>query len=214
MKKLSQSISVFLFPVQLFIEDMELLEKVYKENCESCTIRTEEYELESIEELKKLDIKTFSWVEFNSQNPYISLVISSVHTMIYSSEHDVKSTGIITKLKDILTSRRSPFIYSVSTWSWIIGGCTIILMFLSFQNFILSNTTVSYTVLGLELLSLIVQAFLLKFGNAKFSVVYLKSKNDKSNFFIEHKNLFIAGVITLIVQLLFLWIKQSIFIGV
>jgi len=214
MKKLSQSISVFLFPVQLFIEDMELLEKVYKENCESCTIRTEEYELESIEEFKKLDIKTFSWVEFNSQNPYISLVISSVHTMIYSSEHDVKSTGIITKLKDILTSRRSPFIYSVSTWSWIIGGCTIILMFLSFQNFILSNTTVSYTVLGLELLSLIVQAFLLKFGNAKFSVVYLKSKNDKSNFFTEHKNLFIAGVITLIVQLLFLWIKQSIFIGV
>lgn len=214
MKKLSQSISIFLSPVQLFIEDMELIEKVYKDNCESCTICTEEYELESIEELKQLDVKTFSLVEFNSQHPYISLVISSAHTMIYSSAHDVKSTGIVTKIENILTSRRSPFIYSVSTWSWIIGGCTIILMFLSFQDFISSNETVICTVQGLELLSLMVQVFLLKFGNAKFTVVYLKSKNDKSNFFIEHKNLFIAGVITLIVQLLFLWIKERMFIGV
>jgi len=214
MKKLSQSISIFLSPVQLFIEDMELLEKVYKDNCESCTICTEEYELESIEELKQLDVKTLSLVEFNSRNPYISLVISSAHTMIFTLEHDVKSTGIVTKLKDILTSRRSPFIYSVSTWSWIIGGCTIILMLLSFQDFILSNTTVSCTVLGLELISLIVQLFLLKFGNAKYPVVYLKSTNDKSNLFIEHKNLFIAGVITLIVQLLILWIKERMFIGV
>ncbi|MEJ6487908.1 hypothetical protein N0Y54_42980 [Nostoc punctiforme UO1] len=213
MKKLSQPISIFLSPVQLFIEDMELLEKVYKDNCESCTICTEEYELESIEELKQLDVKTLSLVELNSRHPYISLVISSEYTMIFSLEHDVKSTGIVTKLKDILTSRRSPFLYSASTWSWIIGGCTIILMFFSFQDFILSNKTVSFTVLGLELLSLIVQAFL-RFGNAKFPVAYLKSKNDKRNFFLEHKNLFIAGVITLIVQLLFLWIKERIFIGV
>jgi hypothetical protein len=126
MKKLSQSISISLSPVKVFIEDIELIEKIYKDNCEFFRIRTEEYELDSVEELKALNIKKYNFVEFTSKQPYINLVISSDSTRIYSSANDINSTGIVLKLKDILKSCRSPFIYSFSTWSWIIQGCTII----------------------------------------------------------------------------------------
>lgn len=53
MKKLPQSIFILLPPVRLFVEDIELIEEIYKINCKSYKIRTEEYEIDCLEELKE-----------------------------------------------------------------------------------------------------------------------------------------------------------------
>lgn len=211
MKRLSKSISIYLLPVKLLIEDMELIEKVYKDNCQAFTILTQEYELDSIEEIKQLDNKKYTLIEITSRNPYIHLVISSDNTKIYSFEDDVNYTGIVTKLKDILKSRRSPFIYSASTWSFIIQVCITILAFLSLPNLLLINETTKYIILCLELILFLIQIFFLKFGAQKFPVVYVKNKTEKTSFLLEHKNLFITGMIALVVQLLVLLVKETIF---
>ncbi|MBD2730493.1 hypothetical protein H6G96_30300 [Nostoc sp. FACHB-892] len=208
---MSKSIFIYLLPVKLLIEDMELIEKVYKDNCQAFTILTQEYELDSIEEIKQLDNKRYTFIEITSRNPYIHLILSSDNTEIYSFEDDVNSTGIVTKLKDILISRRSPFIYSASTWSFIIQICITILAFLSLPNLLLINETTKYTILCLELILFLIQIFFLKFGTKKFPVVYVKNKTDKTSFLLEHKNSFITGVIAFVVQLLVLSVKETMF---
>lgn len=122
MKKLPKSISIFLSPSRLFLNDLELLEEVYKDNCQSYKINTKDYEIDCVEEIKQLGSSKFNFIQINSYNPSVTLTISSDFTEIYSSTNNILSTGIITKLQELLKHRRSPLIYSTSTWSFAIAG--------------------------------------------------------------------------------------------
>ncbi|MEH2043169.1 hypothetical protein, partial [Nostoc sp.] len=95
-------------------------------------------------------------------------------------------------------------------------GSILILGFLNFQDFVKNCKPVyQYLIPILEISLFIVQAFFLKFGFAKFPVLYLEKRVEKNNFFLEHKNqimlLLIGGIVTLTVQILLQYIKNIYF---
>src|SRR4030043_175056 len=107
MRKIKKPISIKIRPIRLFLEDVKEIENVFKEHCETYTILTDDYELESLEELEKIGKEKITGLSFKSSKPDISLNISKNGVSIYSSpdNEDITSTGILSKLKDILSAR-------------------------------------------------------------------------------------------------------------
>ncbi|WP_375496463.1 hypothetical protein, partial [uncultured Nostoc sp.] len=102
MKKLPKQIYASLPSVSLYLKDIEILEEIFKSNCKFYTIVTEEYEFESLEQLKQLEKLDFEEIRFKSQEPQVSLKISSLSTSSFISEDNAISVGILTKIKEIL----------------------------------------------------------------------------------------------------------------
>ena len=118
MKKLEKSISIKIPPVRLFLEDVKAIEEVYKEHFETYEIRTNEFKLDSVEELKDIGKDKLSDLSFSSVDPYAHVKLSEYTAEIYSPRDDVKSTGIIAKLKNILAKRVTPIRY-------LAGNCLV-----------------------------------------------------------------------------------------
>ncbi|MGJ5632048.1 hypothetical protein [Nostoc sp. CALU 1950] len=218
MKKLPKQISVSLPSVSLYLKDIELIEEIFKSNCKSYTIVTEEYEFESVEELKQLESLDFDEIRFKSQDPRVSLNISSLSTSSFISEDNAISTGILTKIKEILEPRVVPSISEISsrraTLNFIVS---IVSLIVYLQNIIIIDVFVKYIILIIQIGSLIVinSNLIFKADKDKITVIIAKDTSKRTNFFLEHKNqirlLIIGGLITLVVQVLVQWIKQKIF---
>ncbi|WP_375477134.1 hypothetical protein [uncultured Nostoc sp.] len=217
MKKLPKHISESLSPVSLYLKDIELIEEIFKINCKSYTILTEEYELDSLEELKQLENLEFYKIRFQSQEPRVSLDISSLSTSIFISEDNAISTGILTKLKKILEPRIVPSVsnnYSLRANLNLM--ITIVSAFLGLQKLIIIDdfTSITISIVLLVLLITINSNLIFKSNADKLPVICTTNQTLKTNFLLEHKNqirlLMIGGLITLVVQVLVQWIKEKI----
>ncbi|AVH68550.1 hypothetical protein [Nostoc sp. 'Peltigera membranacea cyanobiont' N6] len=214
MKKLPKHTYVSLSSVLLYLEDIELIEEVFKKNCKSYTILTEEYEVDSIEELKQIGTLEFDDIRFQSQEPRVTLKISSLSTSIFASEDNAVSTGIVSKLVEILEPRSVPSIYSIRT----ILNCivAIVVILLLFQTTIKLDEIIKVTIVFIQILLgvAINSNFIFKSNTDKRTVLYAKNQTLKTNFFVEYKNqiilLIIGGLITLVVQVLVQWVKEKI----
>lgn len=218
MKKLPKQIYASLPSVSLYLKDIEILEEIFKSNCKFYTIVTEEYEFESLEQLKQLEKLDFEEIRFKSQEPQVSLKISSLSTSSFISEDNAISVGILTKIKEILEPRVVPSISEISSRRATLNFIVSIVSFIAYlQNIIIIDIFVKYIILIIQIGSLIVinSNLIFKADKDKITVIIAKDTSKKTNFFLEHKNqiilLIIGGLITLVVQVLVQWIKQKIF---
>jgi hypothetical protein len=218
MKKLPKQIYASLPSVSLYLKDIEILEEIFKSNCKFYTIVTEEYEFESLEQLKQLEKLDFEEIRFKSQEPQVSLKISSLSTSSFISEDNAISVGILTKIKEILEARVVPSISEISSRRATLNFIVSIVSFIVYlQNIIIIDVFVKYIILIIQIGSLIVinSNLIFKADKDKITVIIAKDTSKKTNFFLEHKNqiilLIIGGLITLVVQVLVQWIKQKIF---
>jgi uncharacterized membrane protein len=217
MKKLEKSIFVNLPPVKLFLEDIEAIEEIYKENCETFEIRTDSYILNSSEELRNLGQEKLNYLYFGSWNPYITLEIEGNSVHIYSGRDDAISIGIVNKIKSILDRRINFLSYFANSWILI-----IILNSINLFLFWLNHTNSKVWVSNTELVNSLIIMFCVFFASTKKSVAYLENSKSKNFFTINRNQFFLlisGGIITFIVQILVqviiqLWIKQKMFNGV
>jgi hypothetical protein len=217
MKKLPKQISASLPSVSLDLKDIELIEEIFKTNCKSYTIYTEEYEFESLEDLKQLESLDFNQIRFQSREPRVTLNISSLYTSSFTSEDDAISTGILIKLKEILEPRIVSTISSIySTRTNLTLIVTIVGFLLVSQNIIIINNITKLTISLIEVVLLIAinRHLIFKSNRDKLPVIITNNPSLKNNFFLEHKNqiklLMIGGLITLVVQVLVQLIKEKI----
>ncbi len=217
MKKLPKQISASLPSVSLDLKDIELIEEIFKTNCKSYTIYTEEYEFESLEDLKQLESLDFNQIRFQSREPRVTLNISSLYTSSFTSEDDAISTGILSKLKEILEPRIVSTISSIySTRTNLTLIVTIVGFLLVSQNIIIINNITKLTISLIEVVLLIAinRHLIFKSNRDKLPVIITNNPSLKNNFFLEHKNqiklLMIGGLITLVVQVLVQLIKEKI----
>jgi hypothetical protein len=217
MKKLPKQISASLPSVSLDLKDIELIEEIFKTNCKSYTIYTEEYEFESLEDLKQLESLDFNQIRFQSREPRVTLNISSLYTSSFTSEDDAISTGKLSKLKEILEPRIVSTISSIySTRTNLTLIVTIVGFLLVSQNIIIINNITKLTISLIEVVLLIAinRHLIFKSNRDKLPVIITNNPSLKNNFFLEHKNqiklLMIGGLITLVVQVLVQLIKEKI----
>ncbi|PHM09460.1 hypothetical protein [Nostoc sp. 'Peltigera malacea cyanobiont' DB3992] len=216
MKKLPKRISVSLSSVLLYLQDIELIEEVFKNNCKSYKIVTEEYEVDSIEELKQLGTLEFEKIGFQSQEPQVSLDILFSSTRIFCYEDNVVSTGIVSKLVEILEPRSVPSTYIIRSNLDII--VSIVAIFLLFQPVIKLDDFIKSIIVYIQFGFLVPRIYNFIFQRNrnidKRIVFHAKNKSPKVSFFLEYKNqiilLIIGGFITFVVQILIQWIKEKI----
>ncbi|MBE9197614.1 MULTISPECIES: hypothetical protein [unclassified Nodularia (in: cyanobacteria)] len=222
MKKLPKYVYTSLPPVKLFLEDIEKLDAIYQTYCQCYIICTEDYELDSLEELKQLGQSEFYQIRFQSKQPQVSLKMSDYETTIFALEDDIESIGIVTKLKEILETRCIKSKSHKTLWlflrllkSFLPMFIFLIGYFLLEKNIINVNDVIQVTIVYVVIISsLIIFIFHLITEDKKYPVVYMINEPNKYNFFVEHKNsimlLIIGGFITFCGQILVQLIKLQI----
>ena len=196
MKKRRKSISVSIPPIRLYLEDIKKIEEVYKEHFETFKIITEDFEFDSVEDLKKLEKYKLSSLSFESSEPYIHVDLSRSNARIYSSNDDAESVGIVTKLKNILEKRITPLKFLLSNWIAFIlifllissniiysifYGKSGIFILISFCSYLILNSL--WSILGWRL------------DLRKYSMIYLTNRISRRNFFSRNKDqIILAGI--------------------
>ena len=121
MKKIPKSIDINISPVVLYVEDLEEIEEIYKDNFKDYKIIAkskkleDDFEFSSIKELtedfNKKGIVKLNNLSFSAYDPYICTEFENTNARIYSSDNDVKSIGITNKLKNTADKRPAGYKY-------------------------------------------------------------------------------------------------------
>lgn len=195
MEKITKSKSADLKPLVLYFEDVVKICEILSELSAEISIKTENYILENIEELKELGEKVIYHLEISVHNPYVSVDLRPSSARIYISEDNATQRGILDKIKQHLESKQRKLAWlannsmlagatlGASTWFFMFG------ILGKDQNFIIYGVLVA--LLG---------AFWSFYGHRNqfryFTIIFTSSKNDVSNFFTRKKDDIMVALIS------------------
>lgn len=200
MKKIPKSVFIKISPVVLYIEDLEEIEEIYKDNFENYEIIAEskklenDFEFTSIKELEedfnKRGIVKLNNLSFEAHDPYIRTEFENIDAMIYSSDNDVKSIGIINKLKNA-TNKGPKFYKFLNYYSALISVFIFLLI-----GELLSKMEMDIIInIILWLLYVLWYIWLYNLLMKNYSTIYLKRRNLQKSFLSENKNKIILALI-------------------
>ena len=140
MKRTAKIKSKYLEYLSLYLDDIEQILELLKDNCESITASCEGYELEhptEINEYKELSKEQFKTLQIKGDTPSVTVSMYQ-HTMssgvsVFIFGDDLKSLGLYTAIVDILKKRQNRFIYfykSISAFLLITALLAFILIYL------------------------------------------------------------------------------------
>lgn len=206
MKKIPKSIDIKISPIILYIEDLEEIEEIYKNNFEDYKIIAESKKLEDdfefasikefAEDFNKKGIAKLNNLSFGAYNPHISIEFKNTDAIIYSSDNDVKSIGITNKLKNIVDKRPKFYKYFDSIYLYF-----LILLLLLLANILPEPIDIVVKVL-LTLFFIIWSFWRYNLLTKNYSVIYLKRRNLQKSFLLENKN---KIALALIVSLIYIF---------
>jgi len=103
MKRINKSLNVDVKPKKLHYEDLKAITDILQEaDPDELTIKTNEYQLDSIEEILALKQDNLVSIELNIRNPYFSIDMSSNKIRLYASSDTLITKGLILKVKEYL----------------------------------------------------------------------------------------------------------------
>ncbi len=103
MRRLTRSHSEDLKPVLLYRDDLEEIERIFKEVSDDIGIRTDEFRLDAVEEVEGIGHSVISSLKFDISNPYVSLEFAPSWLRLYISRDDNESRGVFEKIKQVLS---------------------------------------------------------------------------------------------------------------
>jgi len=211
MKKVNKSVFVVLSVVKLFLNDLEEIDAILKANSSSYKLTLDDYELESINEVREIDEKQdFHELKIQVSDPYISVEINKNGSHIYLlSEDEIMSIGITEKLKKILKNRRN-------TWKYFYRYTTYFFVIVSILSLELSPVyyenhkiiLIGYAFWAFTILWCIVSFI---FRNKNNIVFTSKKYHEIDNYFVRNKdqliNSIVSGFIGLLVGITVTWFR-------
>lgn len=110
MKRVNQSISIEIKPKKFHFEDLKAIVNILQESSPNeLTIKTNEYYLDSLDDILELKQDNFSSIELKISDPYVSVDISRTRIHLYASSDTLISEGIIAKLKSYIKSLKGDY---------------------------------------------------------------------------------------------------------
>lgn len=205
MKKIPKSIDINISPVVLYVEDLEEIEEIYKDNFEDYKIIAEskklgdDFEFTSVKELtenfNKKGIVKLNNLFFRAYDPYICTEFKNINVRIYSSDNNVKSMGITNKLKNAIDKR--PVVYKFLANNYLFLVSIFILLLVDKLLF----ETYPIIIMVLLLLYLAWGFWSYNLLTKKYSVIYLKRRNLQKSFLSENKNRIILAIILALIYI-------------
>jgi len=166
-----------LLPTKIYFEDLEEIIDILKEVSDKIEIKTEDYEVETIEELKELDQGEINYLKLQVIEPYILIEIFTDDSIIYISEESLSTRGMLEKIKQIFRRDR----YKLG---WFADKSTEKIIFslilISFLYFFLFDRHYSFIILGsvFMVFDIIWYIYAPKVKNR----IFLTKKTDKKSF--------------------------------
>lgn len=204
MKKIPKSIYLEISPVVLFMEDLEEIEEIYKDNFKDYKIiikdknLTNDFEFSSIreffEEFSKRSIFKLNNFSFESYNPFIHTNFGNTEARIYGSSNDVKSVGIINKLKNAIEKRPWFYKYLGSFYFFFVIIALLLLGGLLSEPY----ETISLILIILFYIFWSFWWYNLKIKN--YSIIYLKKRSLQKGFWDKIK--YILGAVALVLGII------------
>jgi len=198
MKRVKSTYVESLGPVKLFLNDVEEIVSILREVSATVDIRTDEYSMESVEELKKLDVDCIHELTIQCREPYVSLELDRYRIWLYIAEDTPVSRGLFEKVKEVLVRRRRRLARILRNPSliWVPLGLLIYPIVIGLR---LSNW--SLLALGLFLLISICiwgrWAWVARFE--RYSTIVLRRQSEHKSFWERNKDQLLLSVISAII---------------
>jgi hypothetical protein len=101
-------------PATLYLNDLEEIIRLFEENCEEVTLKTNEFENVKPSELPKLiqnlHSNSFDDIYIIGRSPYVTLDLRSFGIKAYVSESNSIQLGLIAQIKDLVQKRKNKYI--------------------------------------------------------------------------------------------------------
>ena|SRR5258708_7563008 len=195
--KMKKSINLYLEPINVWLDEIESVVTYLSENSKGkIKIETSDYDIENINELKKIDEPTTSLLRIRTTDPYVSIELASYGSHIYGGDGSPTTVGICNILKERLEKNKKKFLIL----SEKIGKIILIPSLLSFFVLPYLIKTSKNFIIGSGFFLLI--SFILWVSPPFFSKtrIVLKYKKDEKNFFERNKDRLILIVISSILS--------------
>jgi hypothetical protein len=207
MEKIKKSINIEIPPLKLYINDLIDIFKIFKDNFKSFKIKTDEYLINSIDELETYHKKIINELNFESSDPFIHLNLHRSGASIYSSNDDAFSSGIAYKLYNILKKNLNKLRFFSNNWIQI----PLQLLFLIFLTLSLKFKKIIFVLITIFIILFIIFWIIwsVRFSMRNHTIIYLYKKNE-DNFFKRNFDKLLLRLITLILGSLLTIIVQII----
>jgi hypothetical protein len=211
LKKKNRSYMDKLRPVKLYLDDIRNISKVYEENKIEYSIDIDDYQIESIDDLKEIKEPYITKMNFNSYPSGIYLWMDSNKTDVHY-EDDSFSIGVANKLKDILKKRTNYISYLTGE-----NLCMIYMFIFMIIFMLLLPPKGSFPLYRPTIIIIFIVSLILYFIGSMFlfmkqyTIIYLKDKISEPNFFIRNKDKLYLLIIGAILGFLFTIISQMLF---
>jgi hypothetical protein len=203
MKKINHSISREMPKVKLYIDDIEkILEILKEENFSDIKIETtnseyNESEVNSIE-------PTESLLNISSHNPlYISITFNSSYgegVRIYTDTDTALAYGVINKIETLLKRKRR-IIFSIARRPWFAFSFLVVgqaIVFALRAKEIITSVTFWLIILGIMIFYVIL--LFLDLGKIpRTNIISIKRKKDRISFWFRNKDQILVGIIVAII---------------
>lgn len=217
MKKKIQTYSQYFKMPHLFLEDLENIERIIKEE-----LNPVEYKLDSklfeYQEIKEIPEDTGLTNEFHIQtiSPNIIIDFDKFNSRIYVGDDDIKTVGAVKKITDIISKKERKLLWYLLELSKIFAPILfyfpVLLGVLVGKEIIKSNRILF---LVLTIVICVVAVFWWIMGDhiirKKFSVIEFIYKKTKSNLFTRNKDKIMINIIVAIISILATIFFQKIF---
>lgn len=179
-------------PVTLYLEDIqEILDKL--DICEEIELSDDDYEYDSLDELKERKGKKLKTLNINGHRPYIHVDIRKHDVRLYLDSSSTNAIARFFYLKDFLSHKSSWYTKIFNYFVWYI----ITLVYLFTAMSVLAYFKIPFTnpffliITGIIILSDILSAYLYFQGSS----IHLESKNLVESFFSRNSDAIILVII-------------------
>ena len=203
MKKIKKSHRKMIEPVVLYFDDLEKIIEIFKEASNDIEISTDEYELETIKEIKESDKEILNSLSIMIHEPYVSLELKPNEVWLYISEDEPVSRGVFEKIKQLLSSRRQK-LYWLAKINWISGGMFYGAIAGSSVLFLgpgILEKNIYNILLGCSILilGLILSLWSYNLWMKRHSIIYTKRRIESTSFWNRKKDDIVLAIIFAIV---------------
>jgi len=214
MKKKPHNLSQHYKMPHMFRDDLEYIESIIKSQSPTeYKLESKDYEYKSIKEIPQDEIINNFHIQV--YDPYLSLDFKENSANIYASDDNIKITGVVKKISDIISKRERKLLWYLSTSStWFAPGIFLIaIQLLTKISEKGININRNWIIIIYLILILLVIWWIIGFNSSikKFSVIEFSYRKNKSNFFIRNKDQIIVGTIVAVITVFLTLLFQKLF---
>lgn len=199
MERLSRTLSRDYPAIRIFLDDLESIETILRENGERFSIETEEYKFDSVKELaEKYTGRNLLEMKISSSNPHIFLYFHKTSVRLYCCSDETKAVGTFHRLDVVLNSVsfKPRFLYTFY-FVWLMIGVTSLINYIP----ILTDSVSKPIWIIFWVVYIIWMCRLFYIRSFRSSDIRLVYRNTIQNFFTKNKDQLTVNFIIAIVSI-------------